>query len=184
MGIDLVSPVSSDFIKDWPFQNGVNCDRIDEYAGSSCLTTHPIGTYTPALTGGSSDPALGAGEIKGYYYKIFDQIYSWGHFKFGSGFSAGSGDYIISLPFKVKTLIPISANIARTPVIGNALLWDESLATVRQPLTCQLRSTTTIEFGTRKTTAATNILVSNSYPITWAIDDGIKWMVRYQRDPT
>lgn len=183
MGIDLTAPVASDFIKNWPAQNANNCDKIDAYAGDTCLTTHPIGTYIPQLTGGSSNPSLGAGEIAGYYYSIFDQIYCWGHFKFGSGFSAGGGDYIISLPFKVKTLIPISANIARTPIIGNAILWDDSLATARQPLTCQLRSTTTIEFGTRKTTAATNILVSSSYPITWAINDGIKWFARFQRDP-
>lgn len=184
MVLSLVTPIGSNFIKDWPAQHSVNADAIDVYAGAQCLTSHPIGSYTPQLTATTTNPTLGgSNDIEGYYYKIFDQIYTWGHFRFGSGFNAGSGTYAITLPFKVKTNIGIVPNIGQTPIVGNGNLWDESSAVAggRQPLTCQLRTDQTIFFGVRMATG--DFGVSHTGPITWAIDDGIKWFARYQRDP-
>jgi hypothetical protein len=182
MGIDLTSASPSNFLKDFPEQNANNCDAIDSFAGAQCLPTHALGTYTPLLTA-SSNPTLGTGtaDIKGFYYKIFDWIWTWGYFRFGTGFAIGFGDYIITLPFPAKTNLPISANIGRTPVLGSGYLWDESNAAARQPLSVQLRSTTEIDFGIRMNSGAADIVVGHNLPITWAIDDGIKWSARYQR---
>src|SRR5690349_11453328 len=85
--LPLITPQGSNFLRDFPGQNAVNCDLLDNYAGP-CLTTHPIQTFTPALvssTGPANDPVLGTGGfIRGFYYKIFDQIHMWGEFRFGT----------------------------------------------------------------------------------------------------
>lgn len=185
MTLGLVTPQDVNFIKDWPSQNEINCNLIDDFAGAQCLTSHPLGLYTPVLSAVTTPPTLGTGSvIQGYYYKIFDQIYTWGHFRLGTGFTAGSGVYTITLPFKVKTLLPISTNLGGTPIIGNGHLWDESSAVAggRQPVTVQLRTDQTAMFGIRMNSGAAAREVTNAGPIVWAVDDGIKWSARYQRD--
>src|SRR3954462_14655862 len=103
MVLALQTPTGPSFVKDWPAQNTVNCDLIDGYAGP-CLTTNPLLDYVPVLTASVTDPTLGTGGILvGKYYKIFDQIYVWGEFRFGTGATIGSGVYRISLPFRAKT---------------------------------------------------------------------------------
>lgn len=187
MVLSLVDPLGSNFLKDWPGQNAVNCDQIDDFAGAQCLRTHLLGTYTPILSATTTAPTLGTGNnISGYYYKIFDQIWTWGHFRFGSGFNAGSGVYTITLPFKAKTLIPITVNLGGTPIVGNANIWDDSSSGIggRQPASVQLRTDQTIMFGIRMNSGALAREVTNTVPFTWAVDDGIKWMARYQRDST
>ncbi|MFY3741629.1 MAG: hypothetical protein HMLIMOIP_002087 [Candidatus Nitrosomirales archaeon] len=186
MVLALVTPTGPNFIKDWPSQNEVNCDLIDAYAGP-CLISQPLQTYVPVLSATITPPTLGAGNIiQGYYYRIFDQIFTWGHFRYGTGFNAGSGIYTITLPFKVKNLIALDTALANTPIVGNGHVWDESnaLAGGRQPVTCQLRTNQILMFGIRMNSGAAAREVSNTIPITWAVDDGLKWFARYQRDPT
>lgn len=175
----LVTPNGATFLKDWPAANGVNCDDIDDYAGP-CLRSDALSTYTPNLTGSTADPTLGAsGTIKGFYFKIFDQIYTWGEFRFKTGFTAGTGDYIVTLPFAAKTLTAPSTTIGKGPILGAGHLWDASAAATRQPLIVQLRTATQIMFGARNN--ASSRQVDNLSLITWAIDDGISWSARYQR---
>lgn len=183
MVLSLVTPIGSNFIKDWPAQNTINCDRIDEYAGP-CLTTHPLQSYTPILSALTTPPVLGTGGfIRGFYYKIFDQIYTWGEFRFGTaGINAGSSIYTITLPFAAKSLIGASANIGAAPVIGNATVWDDSADATRQSSTVHLRSSTLMMFSTRM--GSTSRVVTHNTPFVWAINDGMMWYARYQRDPT
>ena len=183
MGIDLITPTGSDFISAWPGQNEVNCDRIDAYAGP-CLTSHPLQSYIPQLTGVTSNPALGTGGIiRGYYYKIFDQIYTWGEFKFGSGATFGSGAFLISLPFSVKSILGATTTFGAMPVVGLAYLHDNDSVITRQVATALLRTTTQIEFAVKTNSGAGTREVGHSGPVAWAQNDGIYWSARYQRLP-
>lgn len=183
MVLSLVTPIGSNFIKDWPSQNQVNCDLIDGYAGPS-LHTHPINSYTPQVLSTTTAPTLGTGGlIRGFYYRIFDQIYTWGEFRFGTaGISAGSGIWSVSLPFAATS--PISGGngtMARAPILGNGFIWDDSAAATRMPLIVQLRSSTEIQFGVKMGSGAGAEGVGSTIPITWAINDGIMWSARYKR---
>src|SRR5215213_3743947 len=113
MVLSLLTPTGPNFIKDFPAANVVNLDRIDDYAAPS-LTTHPLQTYTPVLTAATANPVLGVGGIiRGYFYEIFDQIYTWGEFRFGtSGISNGTSTWMVSLPFSAK------ANIGFSTILG------------------------------------------------------------------
>ena len=185
MVLPLITPTGVNFIKDFPSQNAVNCNLIDAYA-SPCLTSHPLQTYTPILTGDGSNPALGvAGFIRGFYYKIFDQIYTWGEFRFGtSGIGIGSGTWSIDLPFPAKTLLGFTDTFGSSPIVGNGVVRDDSAVAGRFPLTCHLRSATRLMWGFRMNSGLANKDVNDTRPITWAINDGITWAARYKRDPT
>lgn len=185
MVLSLPSPVSSNFIKDFPTQNAVNLDAIDAYAGP-CLITHGLRTWTPQLTAITTDPVLGTGGvIKGYYYKIFDQVWAWGEFRFGAtGASFGSGIWTVTVPFPIDTLAGNGANpltIGEWPVIGEGVCWDNS-ATNGQPLLVMARSSTQVSFGTRFN-ALTGREVLSTSPMTWAASDGITWNMRYKALP-
>ena len=185
--IDLANaPIGADFIKDFPGVNAVNLDIIDDATGAQALRNTPIGQYTPILSATTTPPTLGTGtnDAKGYYYKIFDLIYTWGYIRFGTGLAAGSGVYTVTLPFKAKFITAPNATLGAGPVVGNGLVWDDNAASGRQPVSVQLRTDQTIMFGLRMGSGAAAREVTNLAPITWAVDDGIKWTARYYRDTT
>jgi hypothetical protein len=183
MVLSLESPIGTDFIKNFPGLNAVNCDDTDAYAGP-CLVTHPIQTYVPALTSSGTTPVLGTGNtLVGKYYKIFDQIFTWGEFRFGTtGASAGTGSFRISLPFKAKTNLAY----ATSPAIGSAQAFNTLTDASRQPLVPKLEDPNYIVFGVKMSTGGASRLAGNLIPFTWSgatPGDGIMWSVRYQRDP-
>jgi len=188
MVLSLESPIGSDFMKNFPALNTVNCDDIDNYAGP-CLVTHPIQTYVPALTSAGTTPVLGTGNtLVGKYYKIFDQIFTWGEFRFGTtGASAGTGAFRISLPFKAKTNIS-SGNPFTVPIsVGSAHAFNTAADTSRQPMVTQLASPDYIVFSIKMATGGASKFAGNLIPFTWAVGspgDGIMWSAHYQRDPS
>lgn len=185
MTLSLISPPSSNFVKDFPGQNATNLDRIDDYAGPSALAS-PLQSFSPTLTGSTTDPVLGTGGInRAHYYEIFDQIYAWGEFRFGTaGINIGSGAYIINLPFVADTanFIP-NAILGSAPVVGTAALMDASLNAGRFPLLVHLRTPSSIYFSVRLTSGLVQRDVRESGMITWAINDGITWNARFKRVP-
>ncbi len=185
MILSLTTPVGSNFIKDWPAQNEINCDLIDSYAGQ-CLPTHDLGIYTPQLLGSSTNPSLGTSgngaRANGYYYRIFDQVYVWGEIRFASsGISIGSGFYSVTLPFTATTGIGANATMARGLIVGNGFVYDNSAAGSRQPVVAQLRTTDSIHFGVRNNSGGVTELMTEANPIAWAVSDGLLWHVRYKR---
>jgi len=186
MALNLTTPIGVNFLSDWPSQNSVNCDDIDSYAGP-CLTTHPIQTYTPALTASTTNPNLGTGgTLIGKYYKIFDQIYTWGEIRFGTGASIGSGVYRISLPFRAKTNISVGNPFTYPIPVGSGALFDTAIDTDRQPVTTMLGSPDFLVLGIRMGTAGADRLISHNIPNIWtggSPGDGLMWSARYQREP-
>src|SRR4051812_20043933 len=160
-GVDLISPVGTNFIKDWVAQNEVNCDEIDNFAGPICLTSDAIGQYTPILTASTTNPVLGTGEIKGFYYNIWDMVYCWGYFKFGTGFSVGSGTYLISLPFTAANSNGFSSSLGLSDIVGNGYAWDDSTLASRVNVTVSITSTN-MYFGNKAASTAT--VITNAVP--------------------
>ena len=184
MVLSLVSPVGANFIKDWSGQNTINCDLIDAYAGQSVIGFGLTG-YTPSLSATTTAPTLGTGGfIRGYYYRIWDQIYSWGEFRFGTtGMNVGNGNYGISLPLAADVgVVGASPNSGSGAAIGNGLLWDASANSGKRPLLVQLKDSVTIEFYHPVGDAGLNHVYSGS-PVTWTNGDGISWFVQYKRLP-
>lgn len=184
MPLSLVTAVGSNFLKDFPSQNAVNCDAIDAFAGP-CLTSDSLQSYTPILTAVTTNPTLGtAGFIRGFYYQIWDQIWTWGEFRFGTAsINAGSGIYMVTLPFEANTLLGASVSLGAAPVVGNGLVWDNDAAGGRRPITSNLRTSTQLMFGVPMDLGLANREVQHNSPITWAINDGIIWSAKYQRVP-
>lgn len=185
--LSLLTPTGPNFIKDFPGQNAINCDLIDAYAGP-CLTTHPLLSFNPDLNssdGSSGKPALGAGGYNiAYYYKIFDQIYMWGEFRFGtSGISAGTGIYLLDIPFTVQSLIGPSTNIGEAPIVGVGSTYDNTANAGRLPLTVHLRTSSQLYFGVKINSGLSNRELRSSGYLTWDINDGVSWSARFQRIP-
>lgn len=180
MVLSLVNPTGPEFIKDFPFQNEQNCDAIDEFAGP-CLTTHSLNSYTPVLGATTTNPTLGAGTVRGKYFRIFDQIYVWGEFRFGTGFTAGSGIYTMNLPFPAKTIMGSNVLLGSAPIIGGGTSWDASASTGRHPLAVYLRTDSLVQFVLRTASGLVARECTNANPVIWEVNDGITWCARYQR---
>jgi hypothetical protein len=184
MALSLTSPIGSDFLKDFPGIHRVNSDQIDNYAGP-CLPGTPLQSFTPALTATTTAPTLGVGGvIRGFYYEIFDQIYTWGEFRFGtSGIAVGSGTYCINLPFTVSSVIAPSVVLGSAPVLGNGATFDASSIFGSLPLSVHLRTSSQIFFGIKINAGTGNRELRESGYVTWAINDGVSWSARFQRSP-
>jgi hypothetical protein len=188
MVLSLITPIGSNFLKDWPAQHGVTSDRIDDYAGP-CLTSHQLTDYTAVLTASTTNPTPGTGSLMtAKYYKIFDQIYTWGEFRFGAaGFNVGAGVYRISLPFKAKTLISTNNPFDSPIPVGTGQVYQVAADGNRQCVAVHLGSPDFLVFTVRMGTAGGSRGMGATIPFAWASGspgDGFQWSARYQRDPS
>jgi len=180
MTLPLITPIGSNFLKDWPAQNAVNCNTFDAAAGA-CLTNHPLGTYTPIWTASTTNPTLGTNPVQiGYYYLVFDMVYVYAEMRLGTGSTRGSGVYIMSLPFKAKSFV---AGVGYNPV-GNAQIYNPANIGWRQPILTTINSATltTVSFNHRFDWSTTNKQITESIPWPFGDGDGIAWSARYQRN--
>lgn len=183
MTLNLISPIGSNFIKDFPGQNAVNMDAIDAAAGP-CLQSDALFTSTPTFLADTTNPTLGtAGYTKGWYYLIFDQVYFFGEVRFGTaGINIGLGLYSVTLPFLANSLLPYSNTPGKSSIVGTAQTFDASANAGRLPLTVHLRNSNEIFFGIKMNSGSSfRELREAGSGITWAINDGISWSCRYQR---
>jgi hypothetical protein len=180
--LPLISPNGSNFIKDFPAQHAVNMGLIDAYA-NSCLTSQPLKTYTPLLTASITNPTLGTGAImRGVYYEIFNQIYLWGEFRFGtSGSSSGVGTWGISLPFSANPSIATAGPSGQFQIIGAGTLWVQAVSANIQPINVHLRDSNNLQFTVKMNSGAGFRDLTSSTPVTWAAQDGLTWFAHYQR---
>jgi hypothetical protein len=180
--LPLLTPAGANFLKDFPAQHAVDMDLIDAYTGQA-LTSHSLQTYTPLLEGTTGNPVLGTGGlIRGFYYRIFDQIYTWGEFRFGTaGIDVGSGIYTITLPFAANLVNGSSTGFDFSPIIGSGSTYDDSSNAGRLPLTVHLRGTDKMQFGLRTNSGSANRELRSAGYTTWAVSDGVTWAARYQR---
>lgn len=113
----------------WASQNEDNMDNIDR------LFRFTNTTYVPVLTPLGGSFTLGAGGfLTGKYMRIGPSLV-YGHilaYMGGAGFSAGTGDYRISLP-PLAIASPFTVLQDSTP-IGKGILYDDSSATTSSVL--------------------------------------------------
>lgn len=178
MELPLLSPASNTFLKNWPAYNEFNCDQIDDYAGP-CLPSHGLQTYTPQLTASTTNPTLGTGSnIVGYYYKLFDDIWTWGQFRFGtSGASGGSGTYSITLPFTATNFLGFSPE----PIVGHGFFFDFSAPASSYAVLSVLSTASTLSFLVKADSGGSSRFVTNNSPAAVSTQDGISWFAKYQR---
>lgn len=171
----LITPQGPDFIKNWPFQNGLNCDNIDAFTGPQTVQN-----YTPIITAAGGGLVLGTGAtLRGHYYSIFNTVYAWGEFRFGTGFALGTGFFEATLPFAASSMYPANTNTGHGSIIGVGRIWRNSTITERHASTVQLRTLTKVMFNLHSGSGARS--ASGAFPFAWTTLDGINWNVRYLR---
>lgn len=134
--IGLSKPTATELAENW-----VNFSNLQGANNSIIIDKMDVNltSYTPTIIGATSNPNLGAGNIRGEYYD-FQGIIS-GSFVVeftNPGISVGSGEYGIKLPFTVDntyhtvgTALPASGGnvTGALSVIGEGYAYDSSNAT-------------------------------------------------------
>lgn len=104
----------------WADQNADNMDNVDR------LFRFTNTTYVPVLTPGGGSFTLGAsGTLTGKYMRVKPGLV-YGHitgYMGGAGFSAGTGDYSITLPLAVASALAL---LSDTVPIGSGILYDDT----------------------------------------------------------
>jgi hypothetical protein len=62
-------------------------------------------SYTPEITGSTTDPTLGDGTLTGHYTRIGNFVNAWIYWLFGSTTDKGSGTYIFTLPVNCSSTV-------------------------------------------------------------------------------
>lgn len=130
------------------------------------------GSYTPSLTAATTNPTLGSGSGVVGKFTLRAGIWCDVRFtiKFGSsGAAAGSGQYLISLPFTSASDFTIAA-----PDCGMAYLRDDSGPAIAQGMTYVSPGFATCSL------VANNVTVTNSSLWTWANLDSIAGGLTYR----
>lgn len=123
-------------------------------------------SYTPVLTAATTDPTLGTGAfVDGTYTRFGRTILGTARFRLGAGFTAGSGFYLISLPFtRVALGAGDPAVIIGHGYVEHNLVYYLVDAFVDGTLGTQNR------FGMVLDQGAVADFVSNNSPVVW--DEG------------
>jgi hypothetical protein len=141
------------------------------------------GTYTPTLTASTTNPTLGSGSSAvGWWQRIGNLIIGGATIRFGtSGAAAGSGNYIVSLPFDADTTFMQTGGLGISSAIGDALVRDNSAVnTGSRQATCYLGTVGDVLLALAN---GTNQVVTDAVPFTWAASDGISINFVYKADP-
>lgn len=129
-------------------------------------------SYTPSLTATTTNPNLGTlPTIEGEFYVTGQLVVVFVNIQFGSGATAGSGDYRISVP----AAYPIDSiyTSTSTPLLGNIRLRDNSVPneTVWVPFTSSSEGSGNI--SVRNPDSPNSQQAGSGTPWTWAVDDRI-----------
>jgi hypothetical protein len=131
-------------------------------------------SYAPTVTATTTGPTLGSGSTASGFYSIGPgQLVNYTFFiQFGaSGVSAGSGQYLISLPFTAANLFG-----SNQPAIGSAMIRDNSGPTIQSGVTYIPGSNLQYVSVMVGSPAAA---ITNSSPWTWAASDYIAGSIAY-----
>lgn len=126
----------------------------------------------PTLTAATTNPVLGSGAVQSGRYVVSAgrTCNYWGQIQFGtSGVNAGSGQYLISLPFQAAT-----NGGPAFPGVGSAILRQNSGGALRNGNVYIAAGATTMAI------MAADALVTNNAPWVWAAQDYIAWDITYE----
>lgn len=139
-------------------------DRIDKLLD---LLAAPWRTFTPTITGATTDPTLGTGSTQeGWYLHVGRLVVARGRIIFGtSGVDAGSGVYTIGLPV-------VARSDGRESPVGAAWLFDSSTTANVAVAVLQQAGTILVEDSSAR--------ITDSHPFTWAASDQIRFHAVYE----
>jgi hypothetical protein len=176
----LISPITSDPVRNWVAMNNNNCDEIDAVIGPNTVQS-----YVPGFMGtGSTQPNLGnTGTITGVFYVQFETVFTWGFFRFGgSGINMGNGSFNITLPFICDASMQEDPDSGHGAIIGNAVCRDESSTANRQTCVVQLTGGNVVIFDLQAGGASSRAAggAGGGRPFAWADGDAIHWAASYK----
>lgn len=127
--------------------------------------------FTPTLTATTTDPTLGSNPTQTGQYQVLagNLVIGWFSIVFGTGMTAGSGNYEIALPFNRADLT--GGNV----VLGTGRVYDASvggsfICTVEGYAAAPTPNIVRMVNDTRTTSGS---VISNSTPFTWVATDEI-----------
>jgi hypothetical protein len=139
-------------------------------AGANTLDEYEEGTFTPAWTGSSVNPAIGNGSLTGRYTKIGRVVQATVTMVTGSTSTYGTGFYGWGLPFAA---VDVSTTVELT---GLSMMANDVSTTLRyQGLAVVITSTTMGAFVPDSAT-----LWQSTSPFTWATGDRLFFSLSYQ----
>lgn len=151
-------------------------DRYSCYNGTAWVTMGQMisSQFTPTLTAATTNPQMGTGAWANAKYTLWGGKWCTyrGTLRFGTTgtITAGSGQYLISLPVATGTSVG-----AGVDAMGAGLVFDNSASNVTQA--------TYYVAGTGTTTMAAfanNAQVTSSSPWVWAASDYLSWTITYE----
>lgn len=161
--------------------------RHDAYATVEALTAETaarvagdaaIGvwqSYTPSLSASTTNPTLGTGATTtGAYVKVQQTVVGWFNITFGTGATAGSGNYWIGIPASTN------ASYGGSTPVGRVRLNDSSGGVSAYfDLVPSGGTILLIRYNATWPTGA-DTFVTNAVPWTWADGDSIRGTFVYQ----
>lgn len=134
------------------------------------VTGPPWAAWTPVLTVESgTNPSLGAGAAQGRYIRIGKLCIAQGIIRMGSGASAGSGNYVSSLPVNASTSLAV-------PPCGSGFLYNG----IYWPIIGQLLSDGTRVLFAHAINTQNNGRVSNNAPFNFGAGSEIQFEISYE----
>lgn len=127
-------------------------------------------SYTPVLTATTTNPTLGTGSTANGWYTYGSEMVTYTFFlKFGTSPSAGSGNYLVSLP--VTSATPFGSTLH--PAVGTIQIADFS-ANNYAAGSCFVDASTGANVG-----LISGAIVGAAVPWTWAASDYISGTITY-----
>lgn len=149
-------------------------DRLLKYTGAAWeIVAGSRASHTPSLTATTTNPIPGSGsKLTGHYTYLPGPSIAFSFFiKFGtSGVTAGSGQYLISLPVSAA-----NAHTGDQPAMGSANLRDDSAGSVQMGATYIPGS----NLAVCSIIYAGGGVVGSSTPWTWAANDYLAGTIVY-----
>jgi hypothetical protein len=149
-------------------------NTITQSAPVASLVGVPVGAwtaYTPTLTAVTTNPTLGTGgSATGRYTQVDKTVTGWATITFGSGFTAGSGIYSVSLPVAplTTTIQAGSGRIKVASLYSRVNLFTTSTAV-------------NLEYATNIVNGSVAYVASGAgAPGTWAANDEIRVWFSYE----
>lgn len=176
----LLLPVNMQGLASESFKKGheININKLLEYLNDLEARFAPIEaefaagqfvnavSFVPQLTATTTNPTLGTGATQtGHYRRFGDWVDGFALFIFGTGATAGSGEYRVSLP--------IASNAPQHTPLGGVWIFDNS-ATSFLVAACS-----TITSNSGRIIVEAGSAVTNALPWTWAVTDHILYRFAY-----
>ena len=150
-------------------------------AGTFSFVGEQINTYTPVVFTTATSPNLGStGAAQGWWVKFGNLVMCWGLIRFlGTGVSAGSGLYRITLPKPAIVLTPLNYSGSGPELGWGAIRDDSALSTNSRQfvprLTDAVHPTHKVAVFIMEVADGVRSVVTATDPFTWSSGDLISF---------